>query len=64
MNIDAQSVETASRTTELVQMYPHEIQEHINAGIFRKFDYTFSNETLKDNYDEAGKDKEQGKCTR
>lgn len=60
MNIDAQSVETASRTTELVQMYPHEIQEYINAGIFRKFDYTFSNETLKDNYDEAGKDKEQG----
>jgi chaperonin GroES len=50
MNIDARTVETASRGSELVQFYPNEIRENINAGVFREFDYQSSTETLNDQY--------------
>lgn len=57
INIDAQSVESASRASELIEMYPNEIESYIRAGIFRNFDYNQSTETLRDNYNEA---EEQG----
>lgn len=53
INIDASSVEKANRVSELVQLYPHEIEENIRLGVFRAFDYTQSTETLADNYKET-----------
>jgi chaperonin GroES len=53
MNIDAKNVESASRVSELIELYPNEIQENINAGIFRDFKYQTSNETLSDNYQDS-----------
>lgn len=53
MNIDAGTVDSAQRVSELVELYPNEIQENINAGVFREFDYLQSNETLKDNYQDS-----------
>lgn len=58
VNIDAQSLNSSQRTSELVPLYPYEIQEYINAGIFKDFDYAQSTQTLDDNYrkstDEGG----------
>lgn len=39
LNIDAKTIETASRATEILEMYPNEIEENIRLGIFRKFEY-------------------------
>lgn len=50
INKDAKNVSSASRTSELVELYPYEIKELINLGIFRDFDYNGSTETLRDNY--------------
>lgn len=58
MNIDARTVETASRGSELAQFYPNEILENINAGVFRDFDYSTSTAALKDEY--KGREEESG----
>lgn len=51
LNIDAKTIETASRATEILEMYPNEIEEHIRLGLFRKFDYDLmSTETQTDSY--------------
>lgn len=65
MNIDARTVETASRGSELVQFYPNEILENINAGVFREFEYSSSTAALKDEYkgreDKSGSDHDEDK---
>jgi len=53
INKDAKNVESAHRVSELIQLYPYEIQEMINLGVFRDFDYTTSSETLADNYTDS-----------
>lgn len=45
INIDAGSIYNASRVSELVSLYPWEIKENINAGIFSEFEYGQSTES-------------------
>jgi chaperonin GroES len=53
MNIDARTVESANRVSELIQLYPNEIEENIRAGVFREFEYLVSNETMSDSYKDS-----------
>ena len=46
VNIDAPSVEGASRVSEEFELYPWQIEEYIRNGIFEKFDYSVSSETM------------------
>jgi chaperonin GroES len=39
INYWAKSTETAPRITEVIKLYPHEIQEHINSGFFLDHQY-------------------------
>lgn len=55
INIDAKTVERANRVSELLELYPNEIRENINAGVFVDFDFTASSETLDDNYKDSEK---------
>lgn len=51
LNIDAKTIESCSRASEIFEMYPNEIEENIRLGIFRKFDYDMtSTETMTDSY--------------
>lgn len=55
LNIDAKTIETASRASEIIEMYPNEIEENIRLGIFRKFDYDLmATTTQTDAYKPAG----------
>lgn len=49
VNIDAPTLEGASRISEEFELYPYEIEENINLGLFIKFDYGTSNESLGNN---------------
>lgn len=42
----AESIKTTPRATELIELYPNEIEERERAGIFLELDYTHSQETL------------------
>ena len=46
------------RSSELINLYPHEIDENIRAGIFRDFDYSQSDETKEDNYIDSSGERE------
>lgn len=51
LNIDAKTIDKASRASEIFEMYPNEIEENIRLGLFRKFDYNLmSTETMTDSY--------------
>lgn len=51
LNIDAKTIETAPRASEIFEMYPNEIEENIRLGMFRKFKYDLmSTETMTDSY--------------
>jgi chaperonin GroES len=39
INYQAKSLEKAQRLTEIIELYPNEIEERIRAGVFSKFDY-------------------------
>lgn len=39
VNMGATSLEAAPRVTQIVRLYPHEIEERIRAGVFREDDY-------------------------
>jgi chaperonin GroES len=41
VNYKAKSFETAPRVSEILQLYPHEIEERIRSGIFLEADYGF-----------------------
>lgn len=53
INIDAPSVEQASRVSEEFELYPYKIKEYIRNGIFREFEYGTSNETMGTNDPDA-----------
>ncbi len=40
ININAKTIDSAFRVSEIYELYPNEIEENIRAGIFRKFEYT------------------------
>lgn len=56
ININARSVETANRASELIELYPGEIDEMVRVGAFLEFDYNISDETLSDNYNQGEKE--------
>ena len=53
INIDAENVYKAERVSELFELKPCEIEEHIRAGLFKDFQYETSQETLDDNYNDS-----------
>ena len=53
--ITAKDIATTPRSSELIELYPHEIEENIRQGIFRAFDYhKISTETIADAYTSSG----------
>lgn len=51
LNIDAKTIDKASRASEIFELYPNEIEENIRLGMFRKFAYDLmSTETMTDSY--------------
>lgn len=55
LNIGAKTIETAARASEIIEMYPNEIEENIRLGTFRKFDYKLMSTTAQDDaYRPAG----------
>lgn len=51
LNIDAKTIDSASRASEIFEMYPNEIEANIRLGTFRKFEYDLiSTETMTDAY--------------
>ena len=48
INYRAKSLETAPRITEVLRLYPHEIQEHINSGFFLDKNYSASAQDMND----------------
>ena len=53
INKDAKNVATANRASELIELYPYEIKEMINLGIFRDADYGISQQTQLSNYQDS-----------
>ena len=60
LNSDATSLETANRSTEIIDFYPHEIAELEAAGVFRKIDYSASVETKAKSYTDSNPNESAG----
>ena len=58
MDINARTEDTAARISELINLYPYEIDENIKAGVFIEFDYDMSDETKEDSYTDSDGEKQ------
>lgn len=56
MDINARTEESAARITEILNLYPYEIDENIRLGTFREFDYATSSETKEDDYGDSARE--------
>jgi len=59
INYWAKSMETAPRMTDVLTLYPNEIEERIRSGLFINFDYGRPSSTLGDDRDLSSNDPDQ-----